>query len=189
MLKSPLRLCDIEYNKTVLRLLFDFLLECEPYKYGTDCATQCGHCKGGGSCSMDTGNCPGGCTYGWIGERCDICRLYTSRNKNMFTVSYASQSYLSHIKVTFQLPFSHVSLDWIKKMHPVFNVTFQNNFGNFNIQVGFLWEKNTLILSFPPIFQSKHCIIFYNCVVYKWIVRLFYFKFAVMVLTSRVKVV
>lgn len=45
-------------------------------------------------------------------------------------------------------------------MHPVFNVTLQNNFGNFNIQVGVLWEKNTLILSFPPIFQSKHCIIF-----------------------------
>lgn len=58
MLKSPLRLCDIEYNKTILRLLFDFLLECEPYKYGPDCATQCGHCKGGGSCSMDTGIVP-----------------------------------------------------------------------------------------------------------------------------------
>lgn len=170
MLKSPLRLCDIEYNKTVLRLLFDFLLECEPYKYGPDCATQCGHCKGGGSCSMDTGNCPGGCTYGWIGDRCDICRLYTSRNKNIFTVSYASQSYLSHIKVTFQLPFSHLSLDWIKNMHPVFNVTLQNNFGNFNIQVGVLWEKNTLILSFPPIFQSKHCIIFFTIALYtnKW---------------------
>lgn len=63
------------------------------------------------------------------------------KNKNIFTVSYASQSYLSHIKVTFQLPFSHLSLDRVKNMHPVFNVTFQNNFGNFNIQVGFLWKK------------------------------------------------
>lgn len=144
MLKSPLRLCDNEYNliKTSLKQFFlIILLECEPYKYGPDCATQCGHCKGGGSCSMDTGNCPGGCTYGWIGERCDICRLYTSRNKNMFTLSYASQSYLSHIKVTFQLPFSHLSLDWIKNMHPVTSVTFQSNFDIFNIKAGFLWEK------------------------------------------------
>lgn len=139
---------------------------------------------------MDTGNCPDGCTYGWIGERCDICRLYTSRNKNMFTLSYASQSYLSHIKVTFQLPFSHLSLDWIKNMHPVFNVTFQNNFGNFYIQVGFLWKKNTLILSFS-LFFKVNTVLFFTIVLYtnEQYAFFFYFKSAVMVLTSRVKVV
>lgn len=90
MFKLLLCLCDIEYNKIVLRFFFDFLLECELYKYGFDCVIQCGYCKGGGFCFMDMGNCFGGCIYGWIGDCCDICRLYILRNKNIFIVSYVS---------------------------------------------------------------------------------------------------
>lgn len=88
---APLRLWHIEYKrksyyqelnkKTILSDELVVLLECEPYKYGPDCTTQCGHCKGGDSCSMETGNCPGGCTDGWVGERCDTCMLYNLRNK------------------------------------------------------------------------------------------------------------
>lgn len=55
MFKLLLCLCDIEYNKIVLRFFFDFLLECELYKYGFDCVIQCGYCKGGGFCLMDMG--------------------------------------------------------------------------------------------------------------------------------------
>lgn len=75
-------------------------------------------------------------------------------------------------------------------MHPVFNVTLQNNFGNFNIQVGVLWEKNTLILSFPPIFKVNTVLFFLQlrCIQMNG-TPFFYFKSAVMVLTSRVKVV
>lgn len=45
-------------------------LECEPYKYGPNCAFDCGHCKHDRPCSMDTRDCPSGCVDGWTGKHC-----------------------------------------------------------------------------------------------------------------------
>lgn len=64
----------------MIRILFYVesivLLECEPHRYGPNCATKCGHCKDGESCSMETGGCPAGCADGWVGKLCDTRMLY-----------------------------------------------------------------------------------------------------------------
>lgn len=46
------------------------LPECVPYKYGPNCAFDCGHCKDGKSCVAKTGVCTDGCESGWIGDLC-----------------------------------------------------------------------------------------------------------------------
>lgn len=68
-------LCRKEYQnwlqigKLIWFTLID-LLDCEPYKYGPNCAFDCGHCKHDKPCSMDTGDCPSGCVDGWTGKHC-----------------------------------------------------------------------------------------------------------------------
>lgn len=46
------------------------MLECVSYKYGPNCAFDCGHCEDGRSCVAENGVCKDGCDNGWIGDPC-----------------------------------------------------------------------------------------------------------------------
>lgn len=46
------------------------MLECVSYKYGPNCAFDCGHCKDERSCAAENGVCSDGCDFGWIGDLC-----------------------------------------------------------------------------------------------------------------------
>ena len=57
------------------RILFIFTA-CDPYTFGKGCKEHCYNCRHNKPCNVVTGACINECDPGWVGEKCDIGKLW-----------------------------------------------------------------------------------------------------------------